>query len=130
MKTDDAVRVYLVEDSPIIRDFVIEAISENPAVQVIGHAETEMDAITGIVKGRPDVVILDIQLREGNGMNVLRSLKRMALPVFPLMIVLTNYGFEHYQKRCLELGADYFLDKSTQFERVTELLGDLAEKRT
>lgn len=130
VKTDDMVRVYLVEDSPIVRDFVIEAVSENPAVQVIGHAETEMDAIAGIMKGKPDVVILDIHLRKGNGLSVLRSLKQMILPAFPLVIVLTNYGVGHYQNRCMELGADYFLDKSTQFERVTELLAELARKRS
>ena len=111
-----------MEDSPILRDFVIEAISENESTSVVGCAETESEAIDGVVKLRPEVVILDIKLRQGNGLNVLRKIRQMLSSNPPVVIVLTNYRFETYQKRCMELGADYFVDKSTQFDQVKRIL--------
>lgn len=113
----------------MLRNFVIEAISENESTSVVGFAETEAEAIEGVTKLRPDVVILDIKLRQGNGLNVLRRIRQMSLPDPMVVMVLTNYGFENYQKRCMELGADYFLDKSTQFDQVNPILRRIAVGR-
>lgn len=116
-----------MEDSPILRDFVVEAIAENEKTTVVGYADTESDAIEGVMKFKPDVVIIDIKLRVGNGINVLRQIKKMKLFGSMVAIVLTNYAFDIYQKRCMALGADYFLDKSTQFEQLKQILGRLAQ---
>lgn len=116
------VRVYIVEDAEIVRRRLIDVVAETPHSEVIGFADTESTAIEGICKARPDLVIIDIQLRHGNGINVVHALKKMDFAPLPKMIVLTNYAFPQYQKKCEDSGADYFFDKSTEFSRISEVL--------
>jgi DNA-binding response OmpR family regulator len=68
-------------------------------------------------------VILDIRMPGGSGMDVLQAIKREKQA--PMVIMLTNYPYPQYRKKCLGLGADYFFDKSTEFEKVTELFKQL-----
>jgi DNA-binding response OmpR family regulator len=76
---------------------------------------------------KPDVVLLDIQLPHGSGLDVLRSIKQNGRG--PLTIVATNFPYPQYRKRALDLGADYFLDKTTDIEElrglITQLTGGL-----
>ncbi|MBA2351804.1 MAG: response regulator [Burkholderiales bacterium] len=116
------IRVYIVEDAEIVRRRLIDVVGETPHSEVIGFADTESTAIDGICQARPDLVIIDIQLRHGNGINVVHALKNMDLAPLPKMIVLTNYAFPQYQKKCEDSGADYFFDKSTEFSRISEVL--------
>ena len=76
---------------------------------------------------RPDAVVLDRQLRQGNGINVLRRLHGLAPSIHPLVIVLTSYNNAVYRTRAKEAGSDYFFDKVSEFHRVSEVLRDLAD---
>jgi DNA-binding NarL/FixJ family response regulator len=118
-------KVYLVEDSPVLRDRVIESLEETGGSRVVGSADTEDDAVNGIIESAPDAVVLDIQLRIGNGLNVLRRLRRLPLDVRPLVIVLTNYNHPEFRIRAITAGTDYFFDKATELYRVAEVLGAL-----
>lgn len=115
--------VYLVEDSPVLRDRVIESLSETGNSHVVGSADTEDDAVNGIIESAPDAVVLDIQLRVGNGLNVLRRLRSLKLDARPLVIVLTNYNYPEFRFRAIAAGTDYFFDKATELHRVAEVLG-------
>lgn len=119
-------KVYLVEDSPVLRDRVMESIAEDEAVAVVGYADTEDAAVTGIAAAAPDAIILDIQLKRGNGLNVLRRLARLGLARLPTVIVLTNYAEPEFRRRAIEAGCDFFFDKSSEFDRVARVLGALA----
>ena len=123
-------KVYLVEDSPVLRDRVIESIEEAGNNQIVGSADTEDEAVNGIIESAPDAVVLDIQLREGNGLNVLRRLRSLQLNVRPLVIMLTNYNFPEFRFRAISAGTDYFFDKATELHRVAEVLGSPHNSQT
>jgi DNA-binding response OmpR family regulator len=71
-------------------------------------------------------VILDIRMPGGNGIQVLEAIKTSTAA--PVVIMLTAFPYPQYRKKCLEVGADYFLDKTTEFERVVEVLEQLYSK--
>jgi DNA-binding NarL/FixJ family response regulator len=127
---EKALKVYLVEDSPVLRERVMESLSERRCTRVIGSADTEDDAVSGILESTPDAVVLDIQLRRGNGLNVLRRLRNLHLSVRPWVIVLTNYNNPEYRLHAMTAGTDYFFDKATEFHRVGEVLNSLARPAT
>ena len=118
-------KVYIVEDSPVLRERVIESLEETGNSRIVGSADTEDDAVSGIIDSVPDAVVLDIQLREGNGLNVLRRLRNIDLEVRPLVIILTNYNYPEFRYRAMTAGTDYFFDKATEFHRVAEIIGSL-----
>src|SRR4029434_9535841 len=73
--SERALRVFLVEDSQAIRERLIETISSLRHVQVAGHAETEAAAIAALQADPSDAVVLDLQLKQGHGFNVLKALR-------------------------------------------------------
>ncbi len=119
-------RVVIVEDSAIIRARLAETLSEIPNLAVVGLAETETEALALLASGEWDAVILDLQLKQGTGLGVLKKLRQGWRPTHTKVIVFTNYAFPQYRDRSLSFGADYFFDKSREFHRVAEVLADLA----
>jgi CheY-like chemotaxis protein len=115
--------VFLVDDSPVVRERLTALLSELPNIEVAGQADIAFEAIDSIRKLRPAVVVLDISMPGGSGMQVLEAIKRDR--PWPMIIVLTNFANDHYRQKCVELGADYFFDKSTEFERVSDVLRQL-----
>jgi CheY-like chemotaxis protein len=115
-------RLYLVEDSPILRKAIIRTAFETGRTKLVGAADTEQQAVEGIRKTAPDVVILDLRLREGNGIGVLRKIRSLPRPRPPVRIVLTNYALPEYQRECEALGADYFLDKTADGDQLIDIL--------
>lgn len=119
------VKVFIVEDSDPVKRRLVATLTDVSGVEVIGSAASEGEAIQGILASRPDVAIVDIQLRTGNGMNVLQEVKRHQAGL--KVIVLTNFGYPQYRRRCLEAGADYFLDKSAEFMAVEGIIAEWAQ---
>lgn len=122
-------RVFLVEDSAVIRDRLTETISALEHVEVIGHAETEADAIAALQAAPCDAVVLDLQLREGHGFNVLKALRNAPGRRGVVVLVLSNYATPQYRGRSLEIGADYFFDKAREYDRLCEVLEALVARR-
>ena len=122
-------RVFLVEDSKVIRERLIESISSLPDVNLIGHADTEAAAIAAVQRTPCDVVVLDLQLRDGHGFNVLKALRAPADRPHLTIIVLTNFASAQYRVRSVEMGADYFFDKAREYGRIDDVLEDLAARR-
>jgi DNA-binding NarL/FixJ family response regulator len=117
--------VFIVDDSPVVRDRLATLISELPNVEVVGQADIAFEAINSIRQLRPMVVVLDISMPGGSGMYVLESIKKERPG--PTVIMLTNFAHDQYRQKCLQLGADYFFDKSTEFERVSDVLRRLPD---
>lgn len=115
-------RVFVVDDSAIVRERLITLLAEVPNVTIAGEADRPRTALDGIQTQRPDIVVLDISMPGGSGIQVLESLKK-GKPS-PMVIMLTNFDHPQYRQRCLQLGADHFLDKSNNFERVIEIVRD------
>jgi DNA-binding NarL/FixJ family response regulator len=124
--SDPVLRVILVEDSARIRARIAESLSEMPNVRIAGEAETEREAISLLERGDWDAVVLDLQLKQGTGISVLKALRKLARAAGTRVIVFTNYSFPQYRERSMALGADFFFDKSRDFNRVREVLADMA----
>lgn len=122
--TNSLVRVVIVDDSLIVRERLKALLVDDaPYAEVVGEAEEAQAAIRLIQNRLPDVVILDLQLLDGTGFEVLRWLKLAAQQ--PVVIVLTNLITPEYKAACLADGAQYILDKSFGFERLAIILRDL-----
>lgn len=111
---------FIVEDSPVIRDNLIETLEEMVPVRVCGTAESESDALDALRRQspRPDLVIIDIFLKAGSGLGVLQQARQYHYGRH--LVVLSNYATPEMRRRCAELGADRVFDKSSELE---ELIG-------
>lgn len=116
--------VFLVEDSQEILHHLRELISELDGMAVVGQADAEKQALEGIFAMLPNVVVLDLSLASGNGIGVLRQVKARHPEI--RVVVLTNNSHPLYQKKCHVLGAEHFLDKSRDFQRLGGLLAGFA----
>jgi DNA-binding NarL/FixJ family response regulator len=123
---EKSMKVFLVDDSLVIRQRLRRMVAEVNEVTVIGEAADAQEAISAIIEQKPDVVILDIHLLNGSGIDVLQKLK-MATPD-TAVIVLTNYPYPQYRQRCTEAGADFFFVKSTEFDQVVPALKQLIQR--
>ncbi len=119
-------KIYLVEDSLVIRESLIATLEELVPVRVVGTAEDEKTAVHWLTQ--PDnlceLVIVDIFLKSGSGLGVLRAAK--ALPQRHALVVLSNYATIDMRRKCLALGADMVFDKSTDIEALIQYCSDLA----
>jgi len=120
MKRDTPKKVLIADDSHIVRERLVSLLSDLPGVDIVAEAQTAFEAIQSIRRLKPAVVILDISMPGGSGIQVLETIRKEK-PV-PLIIMLTNFTHEPYRQRCFKLGADYFFDKSTEFEKVKDVL--------
>jgi DNA-binding NarL/FixJ family response regulator len=125
-------RVFVIEDSPILLERIAEAIADQPSLVLVGTADCEKEALLKIRQLKPEALVVDIKLREGNGLNVLAQLKwGDGDDAKPKIVVFTNYPRQEYLRNSKQLGADYFLDKSTQFSDLPKVLIGLSdEERT
>src|SRR5687768_14446712 len=96
-------RVFLVEDAPLLRERLEALIAAIPGASVVGHASGAREALAAILAARPDTVVLDIHLAEGNGFDVMRGLR--AAQFAPQIHVLTNHPLEAYRRTAERLGA-------------------------
>ncbi len=115
--------VFLVEDSAPIRARLAEMLGGVDGVSIVGEAATAASAIDGILRTRPDSVVLDIQLIGSSGIEVLRKVCPLAPNI--VFIMLTNHPDPQYRKICMESGASYFLDKTVEFEKVRDVIAAL-----
>lgn len=111
------VKVFLADDSAMIRARVAAMLGAT-SMAIVGQAETPQGCIDGILATRPDVVVLDVQLDGGQGLEVLRAVR----PVEPgiAFVVFSNNAGPAYRKRYLGAGAARFLDKSSEFDQLAQ----------
>ncbi|HEX8011460.1 MAG TPA: response regulator transcription factor [Casimicrobiaceae bacterium] len=121
-----AVRVFIVEDSPLIRKRIIDNLRSIGGFVVVGFAESEDDAVAAITETEPDVVVTDIRLKEGNGIEVVRQVRQAPLAAPPKIYVLSNYASPEYRHECELVGADAFFDKSGEYDRFLDTLQHVA----
>lgn len=115
----DSLRVYFVEDSPIVLER-LESIAAEAGARPVGHAVGAREAIAAILALRPDVVITDLRLADGTGFDVLRAVHEAAPDIE--LYMLSNFADEPYRRIARQLGARAFFDKTTEFGRVSELI--------
>lgn len=113
-------RVLLVEDSLPVRSRVRSLIEEFVPVEIVAEASCAMSAMAAFGLYKPDAVVLDLHLQDSTGYSVLEGVKRVCPDC--AVIVLTSFAISECRTRCMQLGADYFFEKSKEFERVPEAL--------
>jgi DNA-binding NarL/FixJ family response regulator len=123
MAAVDKLRVLIADDSEVLVQRLVTTLAKVNGIEIVGHAGTVAEAAQGVRNLHPDVVILDIRMPGGSGIDVLEGMKRDR--VTPIVIVLTNYGYPQYRKKCLQSGANFFFDKSAEFEKVAPVLRGL-----
>jgi DNA-binding NarL/FixJ family response regulator len=114
----EAIKILLVEDSEIIQERLVHQFSPYKEFNIVGFAKTVVEANQKFDELKPHIVVLDMKLQIGYGLEVLIHIRSKCTDC--LVIVLTNYSSPSIKKECLELGADFFLDKSFEFEQVIE----------
>ncbi|HEV8304403.1 MAG TPA: response regulator transcription factor [Gemmatimonadales bacterium] len=116
-------RVFVVEDSEVIRSRLVAMLTELRGVVVAGEAGSVADAVAHIPGRLPDAVLVDLRLPDGDGFEVIRAAKALRPP--PAVVVLTSYAYPQLRARGFAAGADWFLDKATEFPRIPAILGEL-----
>ncbi len=118
-------KVLLVDDSPEIIKSLALIINEIKGLQIVASVSNGLNAIRAFNLYEPDIVLLDISLTNSNGIEVLSDLKSSAKP--PIVIMFTNYSRESFRKTSIKLGADYFLDKTNDTDKLIDILTHLAK---
>ncbi|SRR6266853_3304376 len=116
-------KVLIADDSDAIVKRLVSALWAIDGLEIVGRAATVGETERAIRSLRPDAVVLDLHMPGGHSIEILDGLRRDGLT--PVVIVLTNYDQPQVRRKCLEKGARYFLDKSTDFDMVGEVLSTL-----
>lgn len=92
---------------------------------VVGHADTPQASIDNILAAHPDVVVLDVLLDGGTGLQVLRAVRQAAPEI--AFVVFSNNSDAAYRKRYLSEGATCFLDKTNEFDQLAQAVANAAQ---
>ena len=118
-RSNSKIKVFIADDSLIVREHLVTMLEELAGIEIAGQAGNVAEAISAIRLLKPDAVILDILMPGGSGIDVLENIKQNDSTL--VVIVLTNYPYPIFRQKCLQAGADFFLDKSTEFDQIPEL---------
>lgn len=118
-------RVFIADDSMAVAERLADLLREVPGVELVGRAGDVPEAVRSIRQLRPDAVILDLEMPGGAGLDVLRAVR----PDHPALQVLicTNFPYSQYREQSFQTGANFFLDKSTEFEKIPTILRALIQ---
>jgi two-component system OmpR family response regulator len=124
-------RILLIEDSAVLSRRLIDLLSEPGRLCVTGQAATQSEALMRLQEATYDVLVVDIELAEGNGVAVIRQVRQLFAPdAQPVVVVLTNYASDFVREHCFAAGADYFLDKMRDISRLKAVVADGHSKWT
>ena len=120
-------RLFIADDSEDLRARLVGILNEIDGIEIIGETGDAGEAIEGVGRLKPDIVILDIRMPGGNGILALKSIKKMSDA--PVVIMFTNYPYLQYRKTCIEAGADFFFYKAVEIEKLIELLKKMVKTK-
>ena len=123
MRKRELIKLLIADDSSLLRGYLMDTTRRFQEIRIVGQAEDVPQAVESVAKFKPDVVILDIQMPGGSGIDVLETIKKNKPS--PIVIMFTNYPYPQYRKKCLAAGADFFFDKSLEFDALTDTLKNL-----
>jgi DNA-binding NarL/FixJ family response regulator len=118
-------KIFVADDSARLCEQITGMLSGLSEIEIVGQAQDARSATQAIYKLKPDVVTLDLYLSGGSGIEVLKKIKQKN--IVPCVIMLTNHSSLPYRKTCMEVGADFFFDKSTELRKVKEVIQSLVE---
>jgi DNA-binding NarL/FixJ family response regulator len=119
-------RVFVVDDALVVRNLVIECIEEVGGLEVAGFAGSEASALSWLRSHACDVLILDLELRQGTGLGLLKTLASLEPAPKLMTIVFSNHADETSRRIAMQLGAAYFFDKTSDADKLRPLLQDIS----
>jgi len=125
-------RILLVEDSPLLRGRLENMLSQHAAFKVTGLAAAEAEAIEKLDSVPYDAIVVDVELRPGSGIGVIRQARarnKDSKDGHVWIIVLTNYDLPTVRERCMQAGADHFLDKMREIDQLIPILLGIAGRK-
>jgi len=126
-------RILLVEDSPLLRGRLENMISQHAAFKVTGLAAAEAEAVEKLDSVPYDAIVVDVELRPGSGIGVIRQARARNKDVkdggHVWIIVLTNYDLPTVRERCMQAGADHFLDKMREIDQLIPIMLGIAGRK-
>lgn len=121
IRSATAIRIFLVEDSSDVRELIVESLDQ-PDIAWAGFSDSEADALEQLRDQHCDVLIVDIELRQGNGISLLRKLFEKRCHAADLKIVFSNNICEDYRRVGEQYGVQHFLDKTFDMPQLRSLL--------
>ena len=118
--TPDPLTVLLVDDSAAIRSRILRLLGCNDGISVVGEADTTETAFDLAIRQNPDLIVLDIAIPSIGGIGLLGKLRRHGAR--SQVCMLTSFPYPEYRRHCEVLGADFFLDKATEFETLVDVV--------
>jgi DNA-binding NarL/FixJ family response regulator len=116
-------KILLVDDSDTFRLSIVKRLSNFKNYDRLDEAKSYYDALFKIRDIAPDIVILDIRMPGGSGVDILKEIKKNYPSI--KVIMMTNFPFSLYKNECIRAGADYFFDKITDFEKLFVTLQEI-----
>jgi DNA-binding NarL/FixJ family response regulator len=128
LRTVKTVKVYIVDDSASVTKVLKALVSDVERAEVVGCARTVAQARIGIRDTQPDLAIIDIHLKEESGLEVLKDLRDAGQSI-PVVIMLSGETDQRYRQRCLDLRADYVMDKALEFHLIAWVIRSITARR-
>lgn len=128
MTETPVLRLVVVDDHPVVREGLVSMFDAEPGLEVVGEAASGLAALPLIDNVDPDVVLLDLRMSGGDGLDAIAAL-RVAGRTRPRILVLTTYDTERDIRMAFEAGADGFLLKDTRRRELVKAIQDVARGR-
>ena len=126
MKIKNTIRVILADDHDLIRRGIRRILEKASNILVIGEAGTGAGALCLVRALKPDVLVLDIEMPDMNGINVARELRTKNVPVS--IVILSACDDEHFIEEILQVGVDRYLNKSESPAKIREIISQVSER--
>lgn len=120
-------KVFLVDDAQPVRRRIAQLLGTIRGVAIVGEAEDSQTALEGILASHADIAVVDLRLAGGSGIELIAALSRAWPPV--VKIVLTNHSGPAFRSACAAAGADFFFDKTTEFDAACRTIESIARAR-
>jgi DNA-binding NarL/FixJ family response regulator len=118
-------RVFVVDDHPLVREWLSNHVNQQPDLAVCGEADDPESAIAGIETNHPDVAIIDLSLKKGSGLDLIKTLRQS----FPRLrvLVLSMHDESTYAERALRAGAHGYLTKGESTQKIIPALREVLQ---
>lgn len=128
MKPEAIIKLLLVDDHPVVRDGLHRIQELEPRIQVVGEAATMRSAVEAARRLNPDVILMDVRLPDGDGIEACRQIKAF-LPEARILF-LTSYADNRFVLAAMEAGAEGYLLKESGTQRIVDAIHSILSGRS
>ena len=119
-------KLIIADDSSVMRERIRTQVKGINQVNIVGETDNGITAMEMIMEFNPDLILLDLHMPEMGGFDVLKKITEGKIKT--KVCILTNFSFPQYKAKSFALGADYFLNKSDDFEKINDVIANLLKE--